>query len=149
LNFVSFGEIGGPDMDSENLHSALAVGLSLLTSPSRFKVVKGLVEKLTLKEISAKYGIGYRYVVRLATDLHRKGFLTRVKLFRNSIYIPNPQLVEGFKAACLELYSRASKLPESEKSSYLGRYGLTYEELLRLAGKEEVAVEGEELAWGT
>jgi hypothetical protein len=146
LNSVSFVEIGAPNMSQKNPHSALAVGLSLLTSPSRFKVVKGLIEKLTLKEISAKYGIGYRYVVRLVSDMHRKGLLTRVKLFRNSIYIPNPQLVEGFKAACLELYSRASKLPESEKSSYLGRYGLTYEELLRLVGKEEVAVEGEELA---
>jgi hypothetical protein len=133
-------------MSQENIHSALAVGLSLLTSPSRFKVVKGLIEKLTLKEISAKYGIGYKYVVRLANDLHRKGFLTRAKLFRNTIYIPNPQLVDGFKIACVELYGRASKLPESERSKYLGRYGLTYEELLRLAGKEEVVVEGEELA---
>jgi hypothetical protein len=147
LNFVSFVEIGGTVMSQENIHSALAVGLSLLTSPSRFKIVKGLVEKLTLKEISAKYGIKYKYVVRLANDLHRKGFLTRAKLFRNTIYIPNPQLVDGFKLACVELYGRASKLPESERSKYLGRYGLTYEELLRLAGKEEVAVEGEELAW--
>jgi hypothetical protein len=147
LNFVSFGEIGGTVMSQENIHSALAVGLSLLTSPSRFKIVKGLVEKLTLKEISAKYGIKYKYAVRLANDLHRKGFLTRAKLFRNTIYIPNPHLVDGFKLACVELYGRASKLPESERSKYLGRYGLTYEELLRLAGKEEVAVEGEELAW--
>jgi hypothetical protein len=134
-------------MSQENTHSTLGIGLSLLASPSRFKVVKGLIEKLTLKEISAKYGIGYKYVVRLANDLHRKGFLTRAKPFRNTIYIPNPQLVDGFKIACVELYGRASKLPESERSKYLGRYGLTYEELLRLAGKGEVVVEGGELAW--
>ena len=132
-------------MSQKSTYNALAVGLSLLTSPSRFKLVKGLIEKLTLKEISAKYGIGYKYVVRLANDLHRKGLLTRAKLFRNTIYIPNPLLVDGFEIACVELYGRASKLPESERSKYLSRYGLTYEELLKLVGKEEVAVEGEEI----
>jgi hypothetical protein len=122
------GEVG--------ISSAIVVGLSLITSPTRFKVVKGFIEKLTLKEISERYGIKYKYVVRLANDMCKKGLLTKAKLFINSIYVPTPQLVRGFKVACLELYHRTSKLPEKERDNYLSKYGITYNELLRLVGRK-------------
>jgi hypothetical protein len=107
-----------------------AIGLSLIHSPSRFKVVKGVLESLSLKEISSKYGIKYRYVSKLCVDMVRKGLLERTKLFRNSVYIPTPKLVGAFKYACRELYVKVSGLPEVEANNFLSRYGFTLEELL-------------------
>jgi len=119
----------------------LIVGLSLITNPTRFRLVKGFVERLTLKEASAKYGIRYKYAVRLAGDLSKRGLLTRAKLFRYSVYVPTPLLAKAFKVACLELYRRASQLPEGSRDSYLARYGITYREVVELARVGEEVVE--------
>ena len=103
----------------------------MITCPTRFRLVKGFMERLTLKEASARYGIKYKYAARLASGLVRKGLLTRAKLFRYSVYVPTPLLVKAFRVACAELYRRSSQLPEEERDRYLARYGLTYREVAR------------------
>ena len=121
--------------------SPIVIGISLVASPTKFKLVKGLIERLTLKEISDMYGIKYKYLVRLANDLVKKGLVSKSRLFRNSVYIPIPDLVKGFRISCIELYRRTSKLNDSERVKYLKMYGITFEELMKIVKKDVVESE--------
>jgi hypothetical protein len=109
----------------------MLLGVELIRNPTRFKVVKGVIEGLTLKEISSKYGIKYRYLSRLCLDMSRKGLFMRSKLFKNVVYIPTPKVVGAFKYACKELYARMLRLEGSERVKFLNMYGFTYEELVK------------------
>jgi hypothetical protein len=108
----------------------MLLGVELIRNPTRFKVVKGVIEGLTLKEISSKYGIKYKYLSRLCLDMSRKGLFMRSKLFKNVVYIPTPKVFGAFKYACKELYARVLRLEGSERVKFLNMYGFTYEELV-------------------
>jgi hypothetical protein len=115
----------------------LIIGLALVHSPIRFKIVKGLLERLSIKEISEKYKINYVYLVKVLNKMTRKGLLIRARLFKNTIYIPKPEVSKAFKIALKELYIKTSKMDPSQRDSFLKNYSLTYKDLVKTLGLEE------------
>ena len=118
--------------------------MALVHSPIRFKIIKGLLEKLTIKEISEKYKISYPYLVKVLNKMNRKGLLIRSRIFKNTIYIPKPEVSKAFHIALKELYVKASKIDPSQRDSFLKNYSLTYKDLLKalnLEDKEERVLE--------
>jgi len=110
--------------------------LALVHSPIRFKIVKGLLERLSIKEISEKYKINYGYLVKVLNKMSRKGLLIRSRIFKNTIYIPKPEVSKAFHIALKELYVKVSKMDPSQRDSFLKNYSLTYKDLVRTLGLE-------------
>ena len=110
--------------------------MALVHSPIRFKIVKGLLERLSIKEISEKYKINYGYLVKVLNKMSRKGLLIRSRIFKNTIYIPKPEVSKAFHIALKELYVKVSKMDPSQRDSFLKNYSLTYKDLVRTLGLE-------------
>ena len=114
----------------------MIIGLALVHSPIRFKIIKGLLERLSIKEISEKYKINYGYLVKVLNKMSRKGLLIRARLFKNTIYIPKPEVSKAFHIALKELYVKVSKMDPSQRDSFLKNYSLTYKDLVKTLGLE-------------
>ena len=111
--------------------------MALVHSPTRFKIVKGLLERLSIKEISEKYKISYSYLDKVLNKMNKKGLLIRARIFKNTIYIPKPEVSKAFHIALKELYAKASKMDPSQRDSFLKNYSLTYKDLVKTLGLEE------------
>lgn len=107
--------------------AALAIGLSLLRQPTTFRVVRGVVERRPLTEISSVYGVRYGYVQRVINKLAKEGLVVKVKVLGRVVVLPTPTLQLAFKHALRELYHRAK-----QGGVDVAKYGLTAEALSAL-----------------
>jgi hypothetical protein len=68
--------------------------------------------------------------------MSRKGLLIRSRIFKNTIYIPKPEVSKAFHIALKELYAKVSKMDPSQRDSFLKNYSLTYKDLVKTLGLE-------------
>lgn len=125
-------------MSENNDTKGILVGLSLLRQPTKFKVVRGIIEKRPLPEISRVYGIHYNYVQRVINKLVKEGLAVKAKVLGKVVVLPTPALRLGFKIALYELYQRA------KRGSDISSYGVTLEALAKMFAKQESTIAPEQ-----
>lgn len=116
----------------------MAIALSLLRQPSTFRVVRGVLSRKSLAEISRSYSVKYKYVQKVVARLARDGLVVKARVLGRLVVLPTPLLKQAYASALRELYLR-SRSGEVDPN-HLARYGFRYEELERLVrSREDVA----------